>query len=425
MKRRSFVLGGLGAGGLLAAAWLRPADRGQPHTEYFQALNRELQDHGPMRPTLLVDLDRLDQNIDVVRQFLARSGKQLRLVEKSLPAPQLLRYIGERLDTQRLMSFHQPFLNQDARLFPRADILVGKPLPVRSAQLFYQQHQGEFDPAQQLQWLIDTPERLQQYAALAQGLGARLRINIELDVGLHRGGVSDMQTLRALLQLIADNPQHLLFSGFMGYDPFVGMNLPSVLGSQDQLLAKAMALYQSYVDFTRQQFPALWRDDLTLNTAGSPSYRAHEQETLSNEVALGSGLLKPSHFDLPSLAEHVPALYIATPVLKRTGPLRLPVLDETSRWIAGWDVNRRETFFIYGGNWQADPVSPAGLQLSGLFGRSSNQELLNGSPKVGLQVDDLVFLRPTQSEAVLLQFGDLLAVRDGRIVERWPVYQES
>ena len=48
--------------------------------------------------------------------------------------------------------------------------------------------------------------------------------------------------------------------------------------------------------------------------------------------------------------------------------------------------------------------------------------MVNGSRAVGLQVDDQVFLRPQQSEAVLLQFGDLLALRGGRIVERWPVY---
>lgn len=109
-------------------------------------------------------------------------------------------------------------------------------------------------------------------------------------------------------------------------------------------------------------------------------------------------------------------------MLKRTGALRIPALDEKSQLLSWWDVNRRETLFIYGGNWQADLLSPAGLQLSGLYGRSSNQELLNGSPAVGLEVDDQVFLRPTQSESVLLQFGDLLAVRGGRIVERWPVY---
>lgn len=148
-----------------------------------------------MRPVLLIDLDRLDHNIDVVVQSVKRGGKQLRLVEKSLPSPGLLSYIARRAGTQKLMSFHQPFLNHDAVTFPQSDILLGKPLPVRSAELFYQTHKGPFDPSRQLQWLLDGPVRLQQYLALAQGLGTRMRINIELDVGLHRGGVSDVNVL--------------------------------------------------------------------------------------------------------------------------------------------------------------------------------------------------------------------------------------
>ena len=70
----------------------------------------------------------------------------------------------------------------------------------------------------------------------------------------------------------------------------------------------------------------------------------------------------------------------------------------------------------------AELESPSGLQSNGVYGRSSNQEMVNGSETVGLAVEDQVFLRPTQSESVLLQFGDLLAVRGGRIVEMWPVY---
>ncbi|WP_252089374.1 DSD1 family PLP-dependent enzyme [Pseudomonas sp. MWU13-3659] len=401
---------------------MRPSAQGAPHNDYFARLERELREHGPMRPVMLIDLDRLDHNIDVVTQSVHRAGKHLRLVEKSLPAPQMLEYIGQRADTRRLMAFHQPFLNHDAVRFPEADILLGKPLPVRSAQLFYEQHRGPFDPARQLQWLLDTPERLGQYLALAQGLGTRLRINIELDVGLHRGGVKDHAGLEQMLALIAANPRHLTFAGFMGYDPFVGMDLPGILGSPDELFAKVMALYDGFVDYARTRYPALWQADLTLNTAGSPSYRIHERERTSSEVSVGSALLKPSHFDLPSLADHQPAAYIATPVLKRTGAVEIPALDGKSKLLSGWDPNLRETFFIYGGNWLAEPVSPGGLRFNGVFGRSSNQEMVNGSSAVGLKVDDQVFLRPTQSEAILLQFGDLLAVRGGRIVERWPVY---
>ena len=127
VNRRNFVLGTLGIGALLVGvgAWLRPGNRGGPYSEYFRALNNELKTKGPMRPVLLIDLDRLDHNIDVVMRSVKRAGKQLRLVEKSLPSPGLLSYIGQRAGTQRLMSFHQPFLNHDAQVYPQSDILLG------------------------------------------------------------------------------------------------------------------------------------------------------------------------------------------------------------------------------------------------------------------------------------------------------------
>ena len=84
-----------------------------------------------------------------------------------------------------------------------------------------------------------------------------MRINIELDVGLHRGGVSDVNVLGQMLTLISANPQHLQFAGFMGYDPFVGMGVPGILGSPEELFAKVMVIYQRCVDFTRQQFPGV------------------------------------------------------------------------------------------------------------------------------------------------------------------------
>lgn len=422
MKRRHF-LAAAGGAAALGAWWARPGDAGAPHDAYFAALNRELKAHGPMRPVMLIDLDRLDHNIDQVTASVQRCGKQFRMVEKSLPSQGLLAYIGRRAKTQRLMSFHQPFLNADAVQFPASDILMGKPLPVASAALFYRQLRGDFDPARQLQWLLDTPQRLQQYRELARGLGTTLRVNIELDVGLHRGGVTDNETLSAMLDMIAADQQHLQFSGFMGYDPHVGMGVPPILGSPAELLAKVMRIYQDRVDFTRRTYAALWRDGLTLNTAGSPTYTLHESESLSTEVSVGTGLLKPTHYDLATLAEHVPAAFIATPVLKRTGPVMIPALDGKSRIFSWWDRNQRETFFIYGGNWMAEFESPHGLQANAVYGRSSNQEIVNASPTVALQVDDQVFLRPTQVESVLLQFGDLLTVRGGKLQDRWPVYQ--
>ncbi|RDI96814.1 DSD1 family PLP-dependent enzyme [Dyella solisilvae] len=423
MKRRDFLLGGaVIAAGL--AWWMKPGDRGAPYTEYFRALNRELKAHGSMQPSMLIDLDRLDHNIDQVAATLRNAGKAWRIVEKSLPSHKLIDYISRRANTRRLMSFHQPFLSLDTEFFPDFDVLMGKPLPARAAQRFYSEHKpGGFDPSRQLQWLIDTPQRLAEYLQLAQGLGTKLLVNIELDVGLHRGGIADEAPLRELLDVIAANPLHLEFGGFMGYDAHVGMGVPAIFGSAPELLSKAMAIYARCVDFTRREYPQLWRNDLTLNAGGSPSYTLHPRESISNDISTGTALLKPSHYDLDTLSAHVPAAYIATPVLKKTGPIRLPALDDKSKIFSWWDPNQRETFFVYGGWWRADFASPRGLQLNEMFGRSANQELVNASPAVGLHVGDQIFLRPQISESVLLEFGDLVILRGGKIVDSWPVFQ--
>ena len=67
----------------------------------------------------------------------------------------------------------------------------------------------------------------------------------------------------------------------------------------------------------------------------------------------------------------------------------------------------------------------SGLEYNALYGRSSNQELLTGSRSVPLKPDDYVFLRPTQSESVLLQFGDLVVYDEGAVQERWPTFAVS
>jgi D-serine deaminase-like pyridoxal phosphate-dependent protein len=150
-----------------------------------------------------------------------------------------------------------------------------------------------------------------------------------------------------------------------------------------------MTIYQGFVDYTRSQYPNLFNSGLTLNTGGSPSYKLHEAEELSTEACVGTALLKPTHYDLETHAGHVPAAFIATPVLKATGP----ALDGKSKLFSWWDINKRETYYIYGGYWLAEYESPKGLRFDTTLGHSANQENITGSPAVGLQVDDQVFLR--------------------------------
>jgi D-serine deaminase-like pyridoxal phosphate-dependent protein len=421
MKRRT-ALWAIGAGvagaGTLA---LRPRDHGAPHGGYFASVSAALHAAGIATPTLVLDRDRLLMNAAQVMRNIG-NRMQLRLVAKSLPCLSLLDELTAAMRTQRLMVFNLPYLVLLAERRPAVDLLLGKPLPVAAAAQFYDSFKGgQFDPSRQLQWLIDSPQRLAQYRDLARQRQLPLRVNIEIDVGLHRGGVASADTLQQMLVMLRSEPL-LQWSGMMGYDAHI-TKLPDLPGLRAHALADALGAYRSYAAQATQALhggaaPA----GLTLNTGGSPTYRLHDGTGAANELALGSALVKPGDFYTELLDDLVSAAYIATPVLKAQARFDMPNgVEWIGRAARAWDVNQSHAWFIYGGNWLADPVSPPGIAPSALYGTSSNQQVLLGSGAQRLQVDDFLFLRPRQSESVLQQFGDIAVMESGRITQRWPV----
>ena len=395
------------------------------HNKYFSMLNTLLREKGPGHPVIVLDLDTLDQNIAILKNKITPPSA-FRLVIKSLPCLELIRHVFEKSQTRKAMVFHRPFLNLIVREFPELEVLLGKPFPVQAAQIFYRELKGTtgFDPSSNLQWLIDTHARLLQYQQLANNLNTRLRINIEIDVGLHRGGIAQPESLRKLLQTIKDDPKHLSFSGFMGYDPHVAKS-GKLFIPIPKALSRVLTRYEQFIVFLKSEFPDMYTDQLTFNGAGSPTYTHYETINLLNDISVGSALLKPANFDLDSLTNHQPAMFIATPVLKKQAGIAIPFLEPLAPIMNKVKRSWGTTLFIYGGYWKAVPHSPQGLETNSLYGRSTNQEMLNAPEDIAVEVDDYIFLRPTQSESVMLQFGDLVVVRDGDIVDYWPVFSQS
>lgn len=428
MKRRTFLYGsGIAAATAIGATVLwKPRDRGAPHDDYFSALNTLLRRDGPGRPVMILDLDRINRNIDVLAASVG-PDKTYRVVVKSLPSVPLLAHVMQRANTNALMVFHQPFLNAIANAFPNCDALLGKPMPVAAAREFYRSLRAgtrtagrttTFDPARQVQWLIDSRERLDQYQALARELGITMRLNVELDVGLHRGGIEVPEAIDGMLATIANDPDHLSLSGLMGYEPHLtglaaGLDHPAV--------RSVLGVYQGFIERIRQA--GIDPATLTLNGAGSHTLRIYESDHTMNDLAAGSGVVKPTDFDTYHLSDNEPAMFIATPVLKRYDDLRIPGDPWIANVLKWWNPNQRRLHFVYGGHWKARYVSPAGIPEP-LY-RTTNQEPITTSPSVELAVDDYVFLRPTQSERVMLQFGDLLTMKGGELVDRWPVFHET
>lgn len=392
----------------------RRPDRGGAHDDYFQRLSRALAAAGLAEPRLVIDRGRLRQNIETVRTALAARNLPPRIVVKSLPAHGLLNEIAAQLRTDRFMVFNGAMLAEMARAHPQADLLLGKPLPVPQAAQFLDARIEGARP----QWLIDTPARLAQYEEIARARDQHLRVSFEIDVGLHRGGFADPQALAAALSAARASP-HIEIAGLMGYDPHV----PRV-PNPDAAWRRSQAAYAAAIETIRAHVDDSSR--LIFNGAGSPTYTLHAARgTAANDIALGSAFVQPIGFDQDSLAAHVPASFISTPVIKALARTEVPGLEAAAPIFRFLDPNTARAFFIHGGHWMARPVSPPGLDYNGLMGRSSNQELLTGSEAVDLEPDDFVFFRSEQSEAVFLQFGDLIVFENDAITERWPTFPVS
>ncbi|MCH8257760.1 MAG: DSD1 family PLP-dependent enzyme [Proteobacteria bacterium] len=420
MKRRSLLVGGAGialAAGGAGVLW-RPDDMGAPHNDYFSNLNSLLKRDGPGRPVMLIDTERMNTNIDLIVNSVGRE-KIYRVVVKSLPSVPLLEQVMRRARTTSLMVFHQPFLNAIAEAFPESDTLLGKPMPLAAAATFYKKlGNTKYDAANQVQWLIDTPKRLQQYQALARQLGIKMRINFEIDVGLHRGGLPEPDALAPLLSSIGKDPEHLQFTGLMGYEPHL-------TGLQASLahpaVRQVLDIFKGFIDQAKTAgFDA---EKLTLNGAGSHTLGIYHRDKTMNDLSAGSGVVKPTDFDTYHLNENLPALFIATPILKRYDELKIPGDPALAKLLPLWNPNMRRLYYIYGGYWKARVVSPPGV--ADPIYQSTNQSPITTSTAVDLEVDDYMFLRPTQSEHVMLQFGDLYPFKGDQLLDTWPIFHQT
>ncbi len=388
--------------------------------DFYAGLSKELREKGIGRPVVLIDLDRLDHNLERVMSRL-RAPLHLRVVEKSLPSAQLLNYILDKTGSRRVMVFHHPFLKTLlTALPPDTDLLFGKTIPVAGVAEF---HAGldeaqHADAAARVQWLIDSPQTLDAYLTYFKKAGRKFAANIELDVGLHRGGPATPAELDGLLKVLAANRDTVTLTGLMGYDGHAfHVPVPGFmkLWAVKKTLAGIAADYQALWDHVRAGYPELAATVRTLNGGGSSSYSLYAPDSVITDISVGSALLMPKTYDIITLADHKPAVFIATPLLKKLHPAKIPYVGRISM---SSDV---DGYYVYGGAWAIEVEYPQGLQMHGLMSSPpnqtlvSNQAFLYGAAEPKVEPGDFVFFRPGESDNLFL-FDEIHLVRGGKLV---------
>lgn len=382
-------------------------------TAYFGMMSAALEEAGIHRPALVLDLERLNANLSIVREAM-RGGPEIRLVDKSLPALPLLAHAMRILGTRKLMTFHLPVTTAVLAEFPDAHALFGKPMPIAAVtQAFAHADRDQVNAfTNRVTWLIDSEARLAQYASFARTLGKPMHIAFEINVGMQRGGFETPADLATAVRATSGDPL-LRCDGVMGYEAHVP-TIPALFGGPKAALCQAQARFSEFVRVLPPGQRAI------LNTGGSQTAISHSANRVANEVSIGSALVKPTDFDRVGLGALAPAIFIATPVLKVVKS-RLPGPRPISALLQALGLFPRNGCFLYGGKFMARPVYPPGLKRNRIWGDSSNQQFMAFSTSHPVAPDDFVFFRPTQSEAILQQFGPLQIMENGRITTTWPV----
>ncbi|WHA42593.1 alanine racemase [Agrobacterium larrymoorei] len=378
--------------------------------DYFERASIALREAGLHHPVVFIDLDRLDANIDVIRQRLAK-GPPIRVVDKSLPSIPLLRHIMTRCQTSRTMSFHLPMTLEVLSAFPDAEVLFGKPLPVATLSSCLRTASPDVfqDLLRRSIFLIDTFDRLEQYAAFASQSHAPLRVAFEVDVGMHRGGFDTVQALASAVARAEAAPE-MIIEGVMAYDAHIPQ-IPKFAGGAMEK-ARVDARLAGFVN----ALPSSARQ--IINTGGSKTAFGHTPKGRANEVSIGSAFVKPMDFDIAPLSQLQAATFIATPILK-VCKMRLPGPPMLTNIMQMLGLFPRQGCFLYGGKWMAHPVHPAKLKENRIWGTSSNQQMMAMPRNCTAKADDFAFFRPTQSEAVLQSLDGIYVMSEFKIQQRW------
>lgn len=162
-------------------------------------------------PQLLIDLDGVDRNLKLMFDAGKKHGVKVRVHFKSLKCTGLARYIAQR----GADGFMAAKLNEAEALVAAGltDVMIANQIvgPIKLKRL------AELAKRSQLRVCVDDAANVTQLAEACAAAGATLGVLVEVDIGMHRCGVSPGEPALALAKHIRRYPS-LRFDGLQGYD---------------------------------------------------------------------------------------------------------------------------------------------------------------------------------------------------------------
>lgn len=341
-------------------------------------------------PALIVDLDALDANIAFIARTLAERGVGWRPHAKAHKSPA----VAHRLLTAGARGITCAKLGE-AEIYAASgirDILVANQVvgPIKTRRLAHLAREAEVIVA------VDSVANVREIDAAGAAAGSRPRLLIELDSGMGRAGVGDIDGAVALAREIVELP-NVRFAGMMAWEGHA-VAIPDATEREREIRASVGRLLSAVEAVRDDGIPVE-----IVSCGGTGTFVTASGIPGITEVQAGGGIFGDAFYRRLGVPVR-PALSLQVIVTSRPAPDR--ILFDAGR--KALDPTNMPPEVIGIGD-------VAGVSLSAEHGtirlRSGCEE-----PRVG----DLLRLNVGYSDQAVHLHERLVAVRDDRVVAIWP-----
>jgi len=343
-------------------------------------------------PALLVDLDVMQSNIACIARTCRENGVGWRPHTKAHKTPEIAHMqlaAGAIGITCAKLGEAEVMARAGIRNVLIANQIVGEAKVRRLIELL-----GTADPIV----AVDSVENIHALAREVRDRGKRLKVAIEVDIGMRRAGVLPGAPVVALAGEIARR-DGLVFQGVVGWESHATRMKDPV--EKERTIVEAIGLLTASADACRK---AGYPVEL-VSCGGTGTFPYCTRQAGVTEVQVGGAIFSDMHYRTHYHVDFAFALTVLSTVTSRATPTRI-VVDAGKKTMSGDAA-------------MPDPIGLPPVKEIRLSAEHATIELERPSatPKVGDRLEFVV----GYSDTTVHLHEELVGIRDGRVEVVWPV----
>ena len=341
-------------------------------------------------PCLILDMDALDNNMDVIADFYAGQSSKLRGHSKNHKTPAIAHRQIRRGGTvggvcsAKVAEAEVMVHGGIPSVFITSEVIA----PLKIDRLCALAGQAEMMVA------CDDPQNAQNLSRAAAAQGVELGVVIELETGMGRCGVQDIQQGLALAQTIRGLPG-LAFRGIMSHQVI------PVMPDREDRVTEGRRVIQGVIDLK----DAIEADGIPVeivSTGETWSYDVAGEIPGVTEVQGGSYLIMETSYDYMTEFHHA-------------GKVLTTIVSTPRPGVAVGDAGIKAVGMLRA---MAEVDDRPGVTVESM---DPDRTVFRVDTGVNLQIGDQLALLPPQQDAMVSRWDRFIGVRNGKVESVWDI----